>query len=220
MDGSEQQLYVYGFAVPGLPGKLTVLRRPLRTLHVHGLDAIVESVSGRPQPTIETLQAQHALVERLANRVSAFLPARFGSITTAPALRALIDEHQDVIAGTLARISGCVQMTIRVFGPPDTARAEATPRPSGTAYLQQRREQAHHVPAEVEVIRECLGGCTKDERVERGERTLRVTVFHLVARTSLDGYRQKASDLPALLAPYQVTITGPAPVFAFAPELL
>ena len=90
---------------------------------------------------------------------------------------------------------------------------------SGTAYLARRRERAHQQPPEVEIIRRELGALVRAERAEAGERGVRLVVYHLVARRLVSRYRRRASVLQTLLTPYAVTVTGPWPVFAFAPEL-
>ena len=218
--GGERQLYVYGLTVPGLPAKLTVLRHPLRTLRLSGIEAIVEPMTSRPEPTIESLQTQQEIVTRLAARVPALVPARFGSIMKEASLRSLVETQHDAIAAALRRVTGCAQMTIRVFGTSDLPAPAVLRAASGTAFLEQRRARAHYLPAEVDVIRTQLGRYVREERVEPGARTLRVTVFHLVARESVDEYRQRAEDLHSMLPLHQVTVTGPAPAFAFAPELL
>ena len=90
---------------------------------------------------------------------------------------------------------------------------------SGTAYLARRRERAHQRPPEAEIIRRELGSLVRAERAEAGERGLRLVAYHLVARRQVSRYSRRASVLQTLLTPYAVTVTGPWPVFAFAPEL-
>jgi len=223
----EKQWYVYGLCGTGLPGRLTVRGHALRAIPIVGrgsstrlaIVAVVEPVIARVEPTIETLQTQHDIVTRIAARVPALIPARFGSTMSERALQERVEAHDADIRAALRRVRGRAQMTIRVFGEPDLP-APAAPRAvSGTAFLEQRRARAHYVPAEVALIREQLGAHAKAERVEPGERTLRVTVFHLVPRNAVETYRQRASALQATLAPRQVTVSGPAPAFAFAPEL-
>jgi hypothetical protein len=223
----EKQWYVYGLCGPGLPARLTVLGHALRGLPIarrasstrSEIVAIVEPVAARVEPTIENLQTQHEIVTRLAARVPALIPARVGSTMSERALRERVAAHDADIRDALRRVDACAQMTIRVFGPSDLPAPAASRAASGTAFLEQRRARAHYVPAEVDVIREQLGAHARAERVEPGERTLRVTVFHLVPRDSVEAYRQRASALQAMLAPRQVTVSGPAPAFAFAPEL-
>jgi Anion-transporting ATPase len=74
-------------------------------------------------------------------------------------------------------------------------------------------------PPEAEIVRRKPGFLARAERAEAGERGLRLVVYHLVARRLVSRYRRRASVLQTLLTPYAVTVTGPWPVFAFAPEL-
>jgi hypothetical protein len=90
---------------------------------------------------------------------------------------------------------------------------------TGTEFLKLRLERARHVPQEVEILRRELGSLVRSERVAAREREGLVTVFHLVAHQKLDAYRRRASGLLSKLQPRIVSVTGPWPVFAFAPDL-
>jgi hypothetical protein len=216
--GIDRDVYVYALSSPGLPRRLSVLGRRLNCLSAGGVDAVVER-SRTPGRSLDDIQLQHRVVTQLAARAAALLPARFGSVLTERALRSLVAERQDEIHAALQQVRNCVQMTLRVFGPPDPDGAAHPLSGSGTAYLAQRRARAHHQPPEVEVIRRELGTIAKAERTEMGERGVRLVVFHLVARGRVAQYRRRASVLQTALAPYAVTVTGPWPAFAFAPEL-
>lgn len=218
--GGDDQLYVYALAVPGLPAKLTVTRRRIRVIHESGIDALVESAEAVPEPTIETLQTQFAVVAALQNRVPALLPARFGALMAESTLRSLLASRHQVIDEALQHVRDCVQMTIRVFGEPHAGGPSLEPPLSGTAYLERQRARAHRTLPEVDVIRRHLGSYARAERVDAGDRALRVTVCHLVGRASLDEYRRRVRELPSLLMPHKVAVTGPLPVFAFAPDVL
>jgi hypothetical protein len=220
MAGGDEELYVYAFAAPGLPGTLRIRGHSLRTLTIDDVDVVVERRRGRLEPALEALQEQHDVVTSLAARAPTLLPARFGSLVREATLRSIVGAHRSDLAASLARVRDCEQMTIRVFGAPDVGSRVPDPSMSGTAFLQHRRERAHYVPAEVEVIRRTVGESVVEERVEPGQGRLRVTVFHLVRRDAVKGYQTKASALQALLDPHKVTVTGPWPAFAFSPELL
>ena len=215
---TDRAVYVYALSSPGLPRRLSVLGHRLQCLAIGGIDAIIERswASGR---SLEEIQFQHRLVGRLAARAPALLPARFGSVVTENALRSLVSERQGEIEEALRLVRNCEQMTVRVFGPAEDALATDPHPVSGTAYLARRRERTHQRPPEVEIIRRELGSLTRAERTEPGERGIRLVVYHLVARRQLSRYRRQASVLQRLLSPYAVTVTGPWPVFAFAPEL-
>jgi hypothetical protein len=58
------------------------------------------------------------------------------------------------------------------------------------------------------------------ERIVAGRETVMSTVYHLVERSRTAEYRQRAVAAGADLAAATVTVTGPWPAFAFAPELL
>lgn len=217
MAGGER-LYVYGLAAPGLPKRLRILGRPLRTLSIDGIDVVVEPEDAGRVLTTEALEAQHAVVVKLAARAPALLPARFGSLSDEAALRRVVAAHRREILRALAHVRNRDQMTIRVFGTPE-APAAPGPASSGAEFLRRRREQARYEPPEVADIRRVLAPYVAGERVVPGERTLRVTVFHLVARRRRSTYLSRASTLQQILAPHRVTVTGPWPPFAFAPEL-
>jgi hypothetical protein len=217
MPAGDGELYVYALAESGLPRTMRVLGHTLHALPVGAVYAIVERHPDRAQPTTEGLQEQHAIVANLAARGPALLPARFGSRIDGRALREMIAQRQSTILESLARVRGRRQMTLRVFGAVQPAAAADTRAATGTAFLKSRQSRAHEVPPEVRSIRDALGSLAEAERVERGEGGLRVTVFHLMSVGNVESYKKKAAALQ--LGPHSLTVSGPWPPFAFAPEL-
>jgi len=215
---TDRQLYVYALSAPGFPRRFSMLGRRLRTLPIGEIDVVVGDAPAA-DATLEAIQWQHRIVGELATRTASLLPARFGSAIAEDTLRSLVSERQDELSAALRHVRHCRQMTIRVFGAVEPAEAApAVPR-SGTDYLAHRRDRARREPPDVAVIRRALGDLVKAERVEPGERGVRVTVYHLVATRRLAGYRRRASALQSEITAAAVTITGPWPAFAFAPEL-
>jgi hypothetical protein len=217
--GAEPTVYVYALAEPGLPRRFSILGRRLLSMDFSGIDAIVERGAAVESST-EAIERQHGIITRLADRGGTILPARFGSTVTEASLRALLERRRDEVSAALRQVRGCEQMTVRVFGEPQQAAAMPS-SPSGTAFLQQRRAQAHRETAEVAVIRREFGDSVRAERVERGRHGIRVTVFHLVPRKHLATYQRRALVLQHKLRQdgVTVTITGPWPAFAFTPDL-
>jgi hypothetical protein len=215
---TDRGVYVYALSSPGLPRRLSVLGRRLHCLGIGGIDVIVER-SLTPGRSVEDIRFQHRLVGRLAARAPALLPARFGSVVTEDALKSLVSERHSEIEEALRLVRNCEQMTVRVFGPGEDAPGIGSPPVSGTAYLEKRRERTQQRPPEAEIIRRELGSLTRAERAEPGDRGIRLVVYHLVAKRQISRYRRQACVLQTLLSPYAVTVTGPWPVFAFAPEL-
>lgn len=215
----EADLYVHAFSAPGLPKTFRIRGRSLQALTLGTIAVVVERRQA-PKPTIEAITEQHELVVALAARTPALLPARFGSRVPEGALRALVQRHQAVIAETLALVRDKSQMTVRIFGGPDDETPPAGDVKSGTEFLERRRARAHYVAPEVAVVREALASMVAAEHVERGERDLRATVFHLVQNDAVEAYRRQASRLQSLLPRHRVMVSGPWPPFAFTPELL
>jgi hypothetical protein len=219
MKPGSEGFYVYALTEPGLPRAVTVLGRRLRTLPIDDVAAIVERREP-PEFTTDAVRQQHDIITRLTCRLPVVLPARFGSVTDESSLRALISRHRLEILAAFEQARGCAQMTVRVFRPGQAMREE--PRPAartGTAFLERARERSKHVPPEAAAVRAAMSAYVKAERIAAGERSGLLTVFHLVPRERLDAYRQRASGLQSMLPGHAVTVTGPWPVFAFAPEL-
>jgi hypothetical protein len=216
MARGEAEFYVYALTDTGLPETLRVQSRTLRTLRVGSVLVIGDRRRKRTSPTAEALQHQHAVVAALMDRTDALLPARFGSSLGEASLREAIAKREASLVEALALVRGRRQMTIRVFGERE-ADASADRRLSGTEYLKALQARAHHVPPEVTAIRRAIGGLAAAERVEPGERGLRVTVFHLVATGDLAAYGERAGRLDLL--PHQARVSGPWAPFAFAPDL-
>jgi len=207
--GADPERYVYALAGRGLPQKLRVLGRTLRTIAIGDVAVVVEDRAPRMQPTTDGLRQQHEIVVNLADRVDALLPARFGSRIGEATLRSIVNDHRAKIQEALSLVRGRRQMTIRVFGTPEGTTPGARPESTGTEFLRALRERARHVPPEVSIVRDVIGDLAAAEIVEPGERGLRVTLFHLVAVDMTEAYRDRASVLEVSLAPHRVTITGP-----------
>jgi hypothetical protein len=201
---------------------------PLRLVACDDVLAAVGDVASAPGVDEASLRAHDAAVRRLAAGASALLPARFGSVAAderqlCDALRPRLDAFRE----GLRAVRGCEQMTLR-FARREAAAVEAAPAvPSasagpGTRYLDARRASAGDPRAIPEVARvlDILAPLVRGERRERHERPpLLASVYHLVARETLDVYRA-AVDSAADDSGLRVTSSGPWPPYAFAPDEL
>jgi hypothetical protein len=217
MAAGDGALYVYALAEPSLPARMRVLGRALRVVEIGRVAVIAGSPPVRAGVAAEDVQEQHAMIVELASRTNALLPARYGSTLSQAALTSLILQREDDLVEALTLVRGRSQMTVRVFGAPEPA-APVGARSSGTAFLESLRARARYEPPEVEAIRRAVRRHVAAERVAPGDGGVRATIFHLVPRRSIDAYRRAASSAASAL-PYRVTVTGPWPPFAFAPEL-
>jgi hypothetical protein len=168
------------------------------------------------------------------------VPARFGTLVEASALRALLVSRRAELRAALGQVRGCAQMTLRVWGDPHVGgpdRAPDSPRRSrppgkaggpldcgrrggpGTRYLLERGRG--RAVGEIAPLRPALRDLVRGERVERHDRPpLLATVYHLVPLRLADTYRAAVAAAGDALRPGRVTVSGPWPAYAFAPEWL
>ena len=111
-------------------------------------------------------------------------------------------------------------MTIRIR---DSALAASRPEvtrpvvaPTGTAYLEARRAAVvQPVPPSAASVRDAVRHLVRAEHHDSDQRRGVASVYHLIERYSVSEYQRILSDLQ----PETLTVTGPWPPFAFAPEL-
>ena len=212
---------VYLYALLGAPPAQTpgvgVCDEPLRLVDLGGPLALVGDVTTTLSPDPTTLTAQDALLRRLAPGVAAILPARFGTLLAddAALVQALAPRRSE-LTEALARVAGCEQMTLRVWGEHAAPAGDADDpgRGPGARYLAARR-RARQVP-EVEPLRVRLGTLVRGERTERHDRPpLLATVQHLIARGESAHYLAAVDAAGPGLGPWRVTVTGPWLPYAF-----
>jgi hypothetical protein len=202
-----------------------VCAEPLRIVPCGNLFAVVGDVPETPALTAMTLRTQDAVLRRLATAVDAVLPARFGTLMDDDStLAGVLEGRARQLGEALARVAGCEQMTLRVWGDGPNAQAPAAGDASagpGTRYLTARRrahEQANQVP-ELEPLRGMLGDLVRAERVERHDRPpLLATVQHLVSRGAGPRYVAIVDSARAGLRPWRLSVTGPWLCYAFGEE--
>lgn len=178
---------------------------------------MVGALAGEAPPDLEAVQAHDAVVRRVAAAARSVLPARFGSrFPDEPALRAALARHGAAIREALALVSGCEQMTLRVFGTLPAVRAAGTP---GRRYMEERLARRRLLP--LDPLRAALAGLVRAERVQdQATPPLLASVFHLVPRGSAARYRRLVRRTLPALAPLRVTPSGPWAPYAFGPEPL
>ena len=226
-------LYLYALAAAGSAEPLGegFAGETLRRVEEGPVAAVVGDTEA-PPVTPETLAAHDAVVRRLAERLPALLPARFGQ--TVPDERTLtswLAGRQRDLVEALALVEGCVQMTLRVFAGPDVVEPEiaelSVPDSDlgpGARYLAERRqavERARALP-EIAPLREALRPLLKSERVERpaAPGRLRATAYDLIPRSEADAYTRTVAETAPRLSGWKVTASGPWPPYAFVPGLL
>lgn len=111
-------LYVYGVCHAGITlpeGVVGLGDEPVRTLPVGRLAAIISPTSLTVvRPERRHLSAHQAVLNKIA-AVSDLLPMSFGMISdNEAAVRALLSDHEAVLLRELTRVTGRVEMTVRL----------------------------------------------------------------------------------------------------------
>ena len=202
----------------------------LRAIPFDGVMAIVGDVRRRPAASTRNLRQYAAVVESIAARMPAVLPARFGTTFDDVAeLTLVLRSRGATMRRRLRAVRGRTQMTIRLLGSdpsdesyrgptPVTSRTGVRPRnksTQGTQYLRQRLavlRTAREVP-ELAPIQPALRRFVKDERVER--RGDIATIHHLIPRAMVERYRA-AVERTAAESDVRLAVSGPFAPYAFA----
>lgn len=183
--------------------------------------AAVERRSDVPPPELGSLERHQRVVERLASRVPAILPVRFGTLLTPDEIEESLEPRQDDIADALDLVRGRRQMTWRLGGvlPRRARRPSVMSGPlSGAEYLRQIARPARvPLPPGLRHVRALLGPLAVAERVHSRSQTLPPALYHLVERGIIDRYVTSSEALRARFA--RLALSGPWAPYAFAPEL-
>jgi hypothetical protein len=179
-------------------------------------------VSRPPAVSEETLRTQHEVVARIAGRVEALLPARFGAFVDARELRAVVAGRRDAILEALALVQGRTQMTVRLLGPELPAAAPAeTHATTGTEYLASRMASVAPPPmaAALSTVADAVRSVVFMERAEAGRGRVIATLYHLLDKDRVEDYKRALAPIPLPTGNQALSVTGPWPPFAFAPDL-
>jgi hypothetical protein len=224
-------LYLYALVGEPPRGDLGrgLRRERLSTLPGRGFHVVVGRMEEVPAPAAAALRSHDAAVRRIAAAVDAILPMRFGSVAPdEDAARRLFAPRAVELAGRLVHVRGHAQMTLRLYGPRQVARARPSPPGAvagarlgpGARYLAERRRLHDATTApELDPIRPLLDGLVTDERVQRHlTPPLLASVYHLVPRNRGARYRARVARGARQLSPLRVTVSGPWPPYAFGAD--
>ena len=213
--------------VDGIRG---VDREPLALVRGRALAAVVGVRGGTPGPravTRRALERHDSVVRRVARRVPAILPARFGSSVPADAdVRAFLQRHRRAIDEALDLVDGRMQMTLRIRRVPGarTRRRSAPPADTpgpGRAYLLARAARPLDVVPELAPACACWAPLVRAERGSRPRGTGDLlTVYHLIDQDGEAAYRRAVARGRRQVPSFRLHLSGPFPPYAFAAWLL
>jgi Gas vesicle synthesis protein GvpL/GvpF len=203
----------------------------LRPIAFDGVMALVGDVRRRPAASTRNLRQYAAVVESIAARIPAVLPARFGTTFDDVAeLMLVLRSRGATLRQRLHAVRGRTQMTIRLVSESKSGDASRASRrhaagrarvrlehraTQGTLYLQQRLavlRTAREVP-ELAAVQPAIRRFVKDERVER--RGDVASVHHLIPRAMVERYRA-AVERTAAESDVRLAVSGPFAPYAFA----
>ena len=220
--------YVFALADEVPRGRLgRGLSGALRARSVAGAYAIVERRADVPPAAFGSLRAHQAVLVRLSEAVPAILPVRFGTLLEENALEEALADRDADLAGAFALVRHRVQFTWR-YRPP-AARSQALRTPpgpprsgaavTGTAYLRRAAHGFRGAPPEsFRLLRDRLHAFVIREMFQPAASGMPDTVYHLIDKPAVPRYRVMSESL-TLTSP-TLTVSGPWPAFAFAPEML
>jgi hypothetical protein len=186
----------------------------LRLVREGEIAVVVSEFEGaRAEVTPENASAHNRVASRVLAETTP-LPFRFGTLASEAELRRYVGENLEALSGSLVRVRGCVEMSVKILRDAGGTTSEgATAQASegraanpgaqmsvgrGAAYLAAKRremfgraalkEQAEEIAA---WLAERLGDAVRESRVRvSGEGALAVRAAHLVERARLEDYRE------------------------------
>jgi len=207
---------------------ITIDGRRIEFVRVENVCAAIERRDAPPAVSEAELRSQHDIVTAIFNQTDELLPVRFGAWIDKQELSNVLARQQTAIVEALGLVRGRVQMTIRFPGSRLAARTDQQSRHHsgpGTAYLQSRRNTEQGMPDEAAALTGAVRDLIVAERVSPGSQARAGSVdsarlqqipalYHLISREAVTAYI--TVTLPFRSA--TVTVTGPWPPFAFAPD--
>jgi Gas vesicle synthesis protein GvpL/GvpF len=212
---------VYVFALTGraIPS-FTVDKHRVEFIDLGGVHAAIERLTERPTVSETSLRTQHDIVMRIFDNIDDVVPVRFGALIEEGELRDILAARRSLIQDALTLVRGRVQMTVRFREAPESMPARkpfgANGAMSGTAYLEARRSAARTMmPVLSGVVSTAVADMTIAERSEPATERTHAALYHLIDRSRVVRY----SDALSRLQSPAISVSGPWPPFAFAPDL-
>lgn len=200
---------------------------PLSFRRVPGAFAAVERRVDVPPVEFGVLKKHNAIVARLARLVPAILPVRFGTLLESEELDDRLSDRDEELADALSLVRGRVQFTWRAqgrgsrmwAGRPNAAERQGVAVASGAEYLRRTAAASRpSPPAAYRPVRAALEPFVASQRYQTRTAAAADALYHLVDAPNVRRYLT-AAEVVRRNNP-RLSLTGPWPPFAFAPERL
>jgi len=206
----------------------------VRALWCGEIAAVVSEFDGDVvKITREHVLAHERVVGRVLTQVTP-LPFRFGTRTSEARLRGYVKTNGAALRAQLARVRGCVEMSVKALGQRATdkraeteaAAAHITETGVGTAFLEAKRRALvgdETTQAQAEEVAHWLTSQLADVvRAEqmsvRPSSALLIAAAHLVERVRLAEYRAQVRRVCAERGALHFLTSGPWPPYSFSQE--
>ncbi|HXE60369.1 MAG TPA: GvpL/GvpF family gas vesicle protein [Gemmatimonadaceae bacterium] len=211
---------------PPAASRVGVDAASVRSLDAAGMSAWVSSVAD-PSLTPSVARARaHDQVVRDAMARATPVPARFGQVLADDAaLAQWIADRRQSLLDSLARVSGCVEMTVRILLASREASPGQAPRESGSAYMRwvrERQQARQSVTDQAEFLRTSVARAVEEAGVVREEKWAAVTpgarsleAAHLVPRESIARHREVVRAAVERDHRMKVMLSGPWAPYTF-----
>jgi hypothetical protein len=225
-------IYLYCFlraTAEPTPPVLGIDGSPVRAVDLGGFGAWVSDTAGSAVPATPDRARQHDRVVRAALERETPLPARFGQIVPdETALREAVSSRRAAFEAALGRVTGMVEMTVRILVPRRENWASAgpsteKPTTTGREYLErvaavQREER--NVLAEEGIVRgrvsSAVQGLVRAESFAHATTgSSMATVSHLVPREHIETYRSALLVLRDETPALAIMVSGPWAPYSF-----
>lgn len=211
-------LYLYALTEhpAALPPALGIDDTPIAVERLDGIDAVVGVIDGqRVEPSEATILAHARVVDELAARNAAILPARFGrGYPDAAALQDAVRERADALAHALERVRGSVEIGLRVLGEPPK---EAATGGNGRAYMLGRLDARQRAERLADELHAPLAALARAETRSVGPTPqLLLSASYLVPRDGVERFRAAVDELGQSHPDLTLACTGPWPPYSFA----
>jgi Gas vesicle synthesis protein GvpL/GvpF len=199
-------------AVAGIDGS------KLRVAEISGgIDAVVSDVSlEEGQPTEAAILAHADVVEQLAGLNGALLPARFGrGHRDEKALAEAIRERESQARAALERVTGCVEVGLRVFD--ETGGADGKEHGSGREYMLGRLEEVRHAERVAAELHESLAAGARESTCSvSASPQLMLSAAYLLPRAEVETFQLAVEAEERERPGLTFVCTGPWPPYSFA----
>jgi hypothetical protein len=230
-------LYIYCFCsapAPEVRDTIGVLDSQVNVIEYDGIVAIATDCSRLPDPSVPNLIAHNRVISSVLKATTP-APCRFGTMLGRRDLEAYISSSRDAIRSLLARVAGCVEMTLRVASIDGGSLSQCEdiqappgilpePRGPGTRFLEEKMREAsgqniaaRRTQAILDWADSRFGALVKGRVARLGVETPAVThIGHLLERTRIEQYRELLGVAQNDRHDLRLSISGPWAPYSFA----